>query len=105
MLALLETVGASPGGMNIENIVSLAGMGLTLTLYVFTSNQRASKEADRRHELARAWAELTFVRKDVYESDQEPLTKKVDRIEAIVELIYRYQQRKPGPGDERDPNT
>lgn len=96
MLALLETISGSTG-ISIETIVALGGVLVTVVLFVLGSNQRASKDSDRRHEILRTWVEGTFIRKDLYTSEASNLTKKVDRIEAMVELIWRAQRKEGEP--------
>jgi hypothetical protein len=92
VLALIETIGNSTG-INIEVIVALAGVTATIVIFVLQQNARSKQDAATRHEILRNWAESTFLRKDLYSSEAASLGKKVDRIEAMVELIWRAQRK------------
>lgn len=87
-----ETI-TSATGISIETIIALAGAVISIVVFVIQQNNRAKTDASTRHEIMRTWAESTFVRKDLYSSEANSLTKKVDRIEAIVELIWRAQKK------------
>lgn len=95
MLALIDTI-TNATGISIETIVALGGTAVSLVTFVIQQNNRAKQDAATRHDIMRTWAESTFVRKDLYSSEANSLTKKVDRIEAIVELIWRAQKKVDG---------
>lgn len=92
MLLPADTI-SNATGISIETIYGLIGTALALIGLQVANERRRSKQI-----------EDTYVRKDVYREQQKPLIKQVNRIEAMVELIYRHMRglppRKNGPDPE-----
>lgn len=107
MLLLAETITGATG-ISIETIYGLVGTALGLLGLQVAQNRKARAELESHIKELELEMVRTYVRRDVYREQRLPLIRQVNRIEALVELIYRHQRGlppRPGlPEPELDPD-